>query len=274
MKKETNPSGKSRLKGFYTALLISLAMIGAACVYAYQATTVTLEQNLESLQSSMSSERQTTTTAVTTTTSAAATETTVQQEQAVAGLQTDLPRETVAESEREPESEPEPELESEPESEPAETEDDAEADASSEAEETLDHVLVMPLEGEVLQPFSEGELVKSETTGTWQTHNGVDIAGETGTAVYAMDNGTVTDVTKDALWGITVTIDHGNGVISRYCGLSASLAVKEGDLVESGQSIGAVGTVPDLESKLASHLHVEVCKNGVYVNPMEWVTAS
>ena len=58
-----------------------------------------------------------------------------------------------------------------------------------------------------LNPFSDGELIKSETTGTWQTHNGVDLSCAAGADVFAIDTGTVSKVCSDALWGYTVTID-------------------------------------------------------------------
>ncbi|MBQ8686993.1 MAG: M23 family metallopeptidase [Ruminococcus sp.] len=258
MKQEANEAKKGRLKGFYTALLISLAMIGAACAYAYQATTVTLEENLESLQEDFSSQAETLPTDFTAQNYNSYTEPAQESYNAVVGVKTDLPMET--------ETNP-----AETSTESAETEPAAqETEAAPEGE--FAHVLVSPMEGEVMQPFSNGELVKSETTGTWQTHNGADIAGEEGAAVCAIDNGTVAEVTKDPLWGICVSIDHGNGVVSRYCGLSASLSVQNGDTVESGQTIGTVGNTADMESKQESHLHFEVQKNGVYVDPIAYVS--
>ena len=102
-------------------------------------------------------------------------------------------------------------------------------------------MLMIPVDGEVAQPFSDGELVKSLTTGTWQTHNGVDILAEQGVPVRAMDNGTVVEVVNDPLWGICVSVDHENGIVSRYCNLSPNVGVQEGDTVESGQTLGTVG---------------------------------
>ena len=103
-------------------------------------------------------------------------------------------------------------------------------------EETPVHQLTPPLaDFAILNPFSDGELIKSETTGTWQTHNGVDLSCAAGADVFAIDTGTVSKVCSDALWGYTVTIDHDNGVTSRYCGLDGSLEVREGDTVQTGQ---------------------------------------
>lgn len=243
MKNEMNEPKKTRLRGFGTALLISLAMIGAACAYAYQATNTAIENELDSLQNDLN---------------AATTQSTYE-----AQMQTET--ETVTEPFHEAYDaaanvKPESETETEP-----------QTDSDKESAEEFDHVKVMPIAGEVQQEYSCGELVKSVTTGTWQTHNGTDIAAAEGTAVCAIDNGTVLEVTKDALWGVCVTIDHGNGIKSRYCGLSASLTVTEGESVESGQAIGSVGTTADIECKQEPHLHFEVLKNDVYVDPMEYV---
>lgn len=243
MKNEMNEPKKTRLRGFGTALLISLAMIGAACAYAYQATNTAIENELDSLQNDLN---------------AATTQSTYETQ-----MQTET--ETVTESFHEAYDaaanvKPESETETEP-----------QTDSDTESAEEFDHVKVMPIAGEVQQEYSCGELVKSVTTGTWQTHNGTDIAAAEGTAVCAIDNGTVLEVTKDALWGVCVTIDHGNGIKSRYCGLSASLTVTEGESVESGQAIGSVGTTADIECKQEPHLHFEVLKNDVYVDPMEYV---
>ena len=120
----------------------------------------------------------------------------------------------------------------------------------------------------ILTSFSGTELVKNETTGSWQTHNGTDFEAEIGSEVYAVSNGEVTSVKKDALWGITVTIDHHNGFISKYCNLAENLSVQEGDTIISGDIIGLVGQTADIESSLAPHLHLEITHNGTFTDPM------
>ncbi len=249
MKNQTEKHGaaKSRFRGFYTALGCSLVMIGAACYFAYQQTSTTLEQNLDSITDQI---------AVQTTDAA---KTTAAQEQAI-GLQTDVEMETEAAlpTEETVTFETQPQVtETEP------------ADPQSSAADEPVHQFVPPLtEYRVLQAFSDGELVKSETTGTWQTHNGVDLACAEGTEVFAIDVGTVTEVCNDALWGYTITIDHDNGIVSRYCGLDGSVDVREGDTVQSGQKIGKVGNTADIESALETHLHLEVRKSGEAIDPL------
>ena len=172
MKTQTKP--KSKFRGFYTALALSLVMIGAACVFAYRQTSQTLEQNLNSLSEQM----EVTTTA------------TLPYEAPVVGVQTDVAMETettvtatsATEETAAPETTPETTA---PETEP---------------EETPMHQLTPPLSDfSILNPFSDGELVKSETTGTWQTHNGVDLSCAAGSDVFAIDTGTVSEVCSDAL---------------------------------------------------------------------------
>lgn len=130
---------------------------------------------------------------------------------------------------------------------------------------------VMPVNGEILNPFSNGELVKSETLGIWKTHDGVDISAETGTPVKAMNKGEVTEVKNDALWGYSVTIDHGSGIMGYYCNLSSAVAVKEGDEVQAGQVIGAVGDTAEIESAMSSHLHFGIRKNGEWIDPVSFI---
>ncbi len=128
-----------------------------------------------------------------------------------------------------------------------------------------------PIVGEVIGSFSNGELVKSATTGVWQTHNGIDIAAAAGDEVRAMADGVVEAVEEDPLWGVSVTIDHQNGVRSRYCNLNAGLAVNTGDSVTCGMVIGAVGSTADMESALPSHLHFEVMQGASYVDPAAYI---
>lgn len=129
----------------------------------------------------------------------------------------------------------------------------------------------MPLIGEIINPYSGGELVKSETLGVWKTHDGIDIAAEAGTAVAAMMKGTVSEVKDDPLWGISVIIDHGDGVIGHYCNLGENLNVKSGQQVSMGEIIGSVGSTADIECKLAPHLHFGVTRNGAWCDPVAFI---
>ena len=139
---------------------------------------------------------------------------------------------------------------------------------------TVSQPNVMPLSGEVIQPFSFGELVKSETLGVWKTHDGVDIKAEPGTQVKAMNHGEVIEVKEDPLWGNCVVIEHANGIKSFYYSLAPSMTVKEGDTVESGQVIGSVGDTAQAEIALPSHLHFAVKRNDQWIDPLSFIDPS
>jgi len=153
--------------------------------------------------------------------------------------------------------------------------------SSSQTDNSSDNALdiqtqpnVMPVNGEILNPFSNGELVKDETLGVWKTHDGIDIKADVGTQVKAMNKGKVTKVWEDALWGNCITIDHGSGVIGHYYSLSKAMNVTEGDEVNAGEVIGSVGDTAECEAAVLSHLHFGLKKNGEWIDPIEFIKGS
>ena len=148
----------------------------------------------------------------------------------------------------------------------ATTETPAAAAKLSDVKPPLDDISFM------ITPFSGSELVRNETTGSWQTHNGTDFAADVGAEVYAVASGEVTEVKNDPVWGVTVTVDHMNGFVTRYCGLSQALSVQKGDKLSGGDLIGTLGNTADIESSLTPHLHLEMLHNGAYIDPMSELT--
>ena len=126
-------------------------------------------------------------------------------------------------------------------------------------------------DAKVINPYSGGELVKSETLGVWKTHDGVDLAAPVGTAVSSMMKGVVSEVKNDPLWGVCVVIDHGDGVVGHYFGLSDNVAVKAGQEVSMGEIIGQVGSSADAECKLEPHLHFGVTVSGAWTDPISFI---
>lgn len=126
-------------------------------------------------------------------------------------------------------------------------------------------------DAKVINEYSGGELVKSETLGVWKTHDGADIAAPVGTAVSSMMKGVVSEVKNDPLWGVCVIIDHGDNVTGHYCGLAENVAVKAGQEVSMGEIIGQVGTTADAECKLEPHLHFGVTVGGAWTDPIKFV---
>lgn len=126
---------------------------------------------------------------------------------------------------------------------------------------------VLPLTNEVKKPFSNGELLFSETMQDWRIHNGTDFVGKEGAEVKAAANGTVKKIAEDTLWGHVIEIDHGFGIVSRYCGVSAR-NIQEGDAVEVGEVIGVLTTVPCEEAD-GAHLHLEILSSDKPLDPVK-----
>ena len=130
---------------------------------------------------------------------------------------------------------------------------------------------IWPVKGEILADFSLEVQAFDPTMGDWRTHDGIDIAAALGTEVRASGTGTVVGVYEDDLMGTTVVIDHGNGVTSLYANLAGTPTVTEGQPVEAGAVIGAVGKTAKAESKRSDHLHFEMTKDGTAVDPMHYM---
>ncbi len=129
----------------------------------------------------------------------------------------------------------------------------------------------MPISGDVVVPYSNYELVYNKTLKAWQTHNGVDIAGNLGDEVKACADGTVKEITNDDLWGVCVVIEHSDGIESHYNGLEKTVLVKKGDKVKSGQAIGGVGDTAGVETLEKPHLHFALKCKDVWIDPFTMI---
>jgi biotin carboxyl carrier protein len=94
-------------------------------------------------------------------------------------------------------------------------------------------------------------------------HSGMDIAAPTGTAVLAPLPGRVIDTGDYFFNGNTVWLDHGGGLLSMVCHLSA-IDVKVGDMLQTGQRLAAVGATGRVTGP---HLHWSVMLNRAMVDP-------
>ena len=126
--------------------------------------------------------------------------------------------------------------------------------------------MLIPVEGEIITEFSNDKLLYSKTLGEWRSHNGVDIRASEGTNVRAPMDGVVKEVFEDDLWGNTITIDHGNGLVSRFCNLGTIEMVKEGLNVNKGDVISVIGKSASIEMEMEPHLHFEVIRDGKFID--------
>ncbi len=96
-----------------------------------------------------------------------------------------------------------------------------------------------------------------------KAHRGIDYRAPTGTPVYAAGHGKVIQASYNKYNGNYVFIEHPNGIVTKYLHFSKR-AVKKGQRVKQGQTIGYVGSTG---MSTAPHLHYEFVYNGVHRNP-------
>jgi murein DD-endopeptidase MepM/ murein hydrolase activator NlpD len=118
----------------------------------------------------------------------------------------------------------------------------------------------------LLRP-SEGKVSSNFGMRWGKMHKGMDIAGSTGSPIYAAMDGTVTYSGWMEGYGKVIIIDHGNKLETIYghCNL---LRVKKGEKVSKGQRIGDVGSTG---RSTGPHVHFEVRINGVAENPSKYI---
>jgi len=128
---------------------------------------------------------------------------------------------------------------------------------------------VSPLsQTEIINPFSDGKLVKNHTLNVWRTHDAVDLKAAKGQEVYAVSDGTVDSVRIDPLWGGVISIKHPDTTVSVYTGVAAAKDLKAGDKVTGGQTIGTIDQIT-AEISMEPHLHFAVMKDKKYVDPSQ-----
>ncbi|HPE56979.1 MAG TPA: M23 family metallopeptidase [Bacteroidales bacterium] len=96
-------------------------------------------------------------------------------------------------------------------------------------------------------------------------HPGIDFSAPTGTEIYATGDGVIKDIVQSRRgYGNRLIIDHGYGYETMYAHIH-EFKVKKGQKVTRGQLIATVGNTG---KSTAPHLHYEIRKDGVRVNPI------
>ena len=129
-------------------------------------------------------------------------------------------------------------------------------------------VWVWPTRGEITSPFG------------WRSspyrsfHDGLDIANTAWTKIYAASAGQVIEAGWCSGFGYCVKIDHGNGIESIYGHMIKRPPVAVGDVVDTGDLIGYMGSTYDASGggfSTGVHLHFTIKVNGKAVNPLKFL---
>lgn len=146
------------------------------------------------------------------------------------------------------------------------------ANQSSSVEETVSvdtvvaaEYFTLPFEGNIAKGYSSELLQYSETYGDMRLHTGIDIIPSGSLVVQSCGAGVVASIDEKTVFGTVITVDHGNGVFIRYCGVK-NIKVQKDDVLEAGTAIAELGVVTN-ECAEEAHLHLEVLKDGEAVSP-------
>lgn len=145
------------------------------------------------------------------------------------------------------------------------------AEEKKESQEVKELSFQRPVEGEIVREFAQENLVYSETLEEWVTHTGIDIKADKTTVVKAAEAGVVKSIKNDPRYGLTIVIEHDDTFQTVYSNLLTSEFVVEGETVEKGQSIGTVGNSAVFEIADEAHLHFEILKDSIAIDPAIYI---
>lgn len=234
-------------KGFYVAICLSIAVVSATAYFVINSTRNNIsDQNSNNISIDTGSNEW------------------GFSNTPVDGSQSNVPKDSSVSDSKSSET-------SKPSSQPA----SANANSSStQSTQTFSNTFVMPLKGDILNAFSNGKPVKSKTMNDWRTHDGIDIKAAVATPVKSSSDGIVKSIDQDPMWGVMITIDHGNGYETMYMGLNVNVSVKKDQKVEIGTVLGSVGQTAEIEISEEPHLHFAMKKDGEWIDPMSIVQNS
>lgn len=147
----------------------------------------------------------------------------------------------------------------------------AQTNSNATKETTKELEFQKPVDGEIVREYAKDNLIYSETLKEWTTHVGIDIKADKTTVVKSAEAGTVKSIKNDPRYGLTIVIEHENGFQTVYANLLTSEFVVEGEKVEKGQSIGTVGNTAVFEIADEPHLHFEIIKDSLPIDPSTYI---
>ena len=124
-------------------------------------------------------------------------------------------------------------------------------------------VFVKPCGGKIITAFSGEELIFSKTLKEWTIHDGVDIS--------SICEGEITNIKYDYKYGNVIEIKNDEYMIKYAC-VEPLESLKIGDEIEVGQQIATVSDDMGYEVSEGPHLHLEIFRNDVQINPSKLIS--
>ena len=124
-----------------------------------------------------------------------------------------------------------------------------------------------PLEGTLSSDFGYRD---HPTEGTERFHYGIDLAAEEGDVINCFADGTVKAVGESSSYGKYLIVSHSGGVDTLYAHCS-TVTVSSGQEVQQGEPIAKVGSTG---MATGPHLHFELLRDNIYLNPIYYVSAA
>ena len=128
-------------------------------------------------------------------------------------------------------------------------------------------LLIWPVIGNVILPFSMDTTVYFQTLDMYKCNPGMLIQGEEGSNVQAAYEGVVTAIDDTKEYGTVIRVNLGNGYEAVY-GQVMNVCVRVGDTVSMAQNIAEIAPASSYYSEEGPHLYFAISKDGEPVNPM------
>jgi len=137
-------------------------------------------------------------------------------------------------------------------------------------EEVEDISFAPPVYGKILKQFSNNMPLYSKTMDDWRIHAGVDILCPLGSDIFSAADGLVADIGYDINFGNYIIVES-NEFSCRYASVEACESIAVGTNVSNGQKLGTLADSCVSEICDEPHLHFEMKKDGLYVDPSEYI---
>lgn len=239
-------------RGFYIVLLLCLLTVGATGLVMAKDG-----RELKEAQTQLEQQAQVLAPSV------------VPQEEEPEPVQQEQPQQMETDAQAQQEQQPVQEAEQ-----PQQTETAAQPEEQPEAQSVMgqeeSNRLYAPLTGAVQRAYSGESLQYDKTMGDYRSHGGTDLEAPVGTQVMAAGDGQVASVYNDDRLGMTVVVDHGNGLQTLYANLG-EVSVVPGDIVKTGDVLAVTGTSARTEQAQEPHLHLEVMNGGLREDPAQHI---